>query len=185
MAAARGLDARTRHVRVLAEEIHPRVSVLVQIRELFHPVHRLHPPGFEIGDDTRPQVFRFADHDRVGVTAGLLGAIAHVGAADHGLDAARAELLGQLVRPRRVTRHLGGDAHQVDVEIEVDAVDRLVDERDVPVRGRVRRDHRQRQLREPQRPPLALGEPIGAVVGVRFNEEQPPLAGRDRRDRGG
>ena len=141
VAAPRRKAALPGHVGIRAQELHLRADVVLQRRELRHLIHPLHRPGLEVRHQLRPEILGFATHDRVAVPEGFVGAVRRVHPAQDHLLAAFPKLRGDLVRARRVAGH-DRQADQVAGPVEVDVLDRFIHEVYLPVRRRVRRNHR-------------------------------------------
>ena len=170
MAAARGEGTMPGHVGIRAEELDLRGPVVVQRGEVLHPVDTFHLSGFEIRDGLRPQVFGLPAHDSVAILQSFLWTIGGVDPAEHHGLPAFAKFRGELVRAWGVAGH-HGDADQVAGLVEVDSLDRLIHELDVPRGRRVRGDHRQAEFGEPDGAPLARSHAIRIVPGVGIEEK--------------
>ncbi len=120
----------------------------------------------DVGDHDGPQRLAFTDEERIGVQRGFVRDERCVNAAHHDRDAARPELLCDLVRARRLRRE-GRDTDEIRVDLFV--VTRsfalFVDQFDVPMLWRRRGDVRQRE-----RLPQIVAVQRDAIPGIDENE---------------
>lgn len=101
-------------------------------------VDLLQVAGRRVGQQVGPDVLRLADGDRVAVLGHALQVEEGVRAAQHDRNAAVAEPARDVIGAVGVDGP-GADRHHVDVGLEVDVLELLVDQLDVPARRRERR----------------------------------------------
>lgn len=85
------------------------------------PVALSEPSFARVPQDVGPDIFAFADHDRVGVLLAIVRAERHPGAAENRLDPAPTELLRDVEGAADLQTH-GRDAHEIVVLLEIDVL---------------------------------------------------------------
>jgi len=170
--------------RLLRDQFTPRKGKAAQVREPRTSIESPERPLFEIVDDFRPQLLRFADDHAVGMPDRLLGQHGGVDPPqDHGHVFASA--------PEGVRYAIGfeggarsrADRNQVDVLVEIDLVHGLIGQRDLHLRRNRGGDGRTGQAEEMDDLSPLVGEK-GRVGGYDDLELHFPSTFRQSRFRG-
>ena len=106
MAAPGCLNALIGHVGAVGQQIDPRMGILLHRRVGVHRIHGLELPLLEVVNDPGPELVGLEFHHDVRVLLRFLWTIGGMRAAEADFDPAGAELVGDLVAPRRVAGHL-------------------------------------------------------------------------------
>jgi hypothetical protein len=97
-----------------------------------HAVDSLQTPAGRIRENALPNELGFAHTNRVAMLRRLLRVEIDMRSAENDLLAALAELLREVIRAVGI-QCPGGDRDQIGRRVEIDALDHLVDQGDVPV----------------------------------------------------
>ena len=149
-----------------AHEVTARHLQVGDVGQLLDLVVPLHLTLLEVLEDFRPDLFGFAADHGVDVAQRFLRHIGSVDAAHDHRDAALPEMAGDLVGARRERRH-AGDADEIGVRVEVELLDRFVDDLDLVMIRRIGRDHRQVERRNRQH----LDVRVQAALERRIDEQ--------------
>jgi hypothetical protein len=112
---------------------------------------------------------------------GLVGEGGCMNTADHGADAATAELAGQVVSVRSGRRRRG-NRHQIGRHVESHRLDDFVDVRDLVLGRRERRDERHRELGKLNQTTAAKTPRLRRLRRDQVNTHEPDATGDERFD---